>query len=128
MFQCILGFHSQSIDFTNAFPHAHISSGLPVLIELPRYLKSDGRQHDVVFKLNKSLYGQAEAACLWYENLRNGLLERRFVTSKVDTCLFMSKTVMCVVYVDNFTFWERSQSDIDNVMKSFKEYGPSYNR
>ena len=47
--------------------------------------------------------------------------------SKVDTCLFMSKTVICVVYVDDCLFWERSQSEIDNVVKSFKEDGPSYN-
>ena len=47
--------------------------------------------------------------------------------SKVDPCLFMSKTVISVVYVDNCLFWECSQSDIDNVMKSFKEDGPSYN-
>ena len=39
----------------------------------------------------------------------------------------MSKTVMCVVYVDDFHFWARSQSEIDNVMKSFKEDGNSYN-
>ena len=39
----------------------------------------------------------------------------------------MPKTVVCVVYVDDFIFWARSQSNIDNVMKSFKEYGPSYN-
>ena len=47
--------------------------------------------------------------------------------STVDPCLFMSKTVICVVYVDDFLFWARSQSDIDNVMKNFKEDGPSYN-
>ena len=29
--------------------------------------------------------------------------------------------------MDDCLFWERSQSEIDNVMKSFKEYGPSYN-
>ena len=40
----------------------------------------------------------------------------------------MSKPVICVVYVDDFLFWARSKSDIDNVMKSFKEDGPSYNR
>ena len=39
----------------------------------------------------------------------------------------MSKTVICVVYVDDFLFWAHSQSDIDNVMKSFKEYGTRYN-
>ena len=47
--------------------------------------------------------------------------------SKVDPCLFMSKTVICVVYVDDCLFWARSESEIDNVMKSFKEDVPSYN-
>ena len=28
--------------------------------------------------------------------------------------------------MDDYLFWERSQSDIDNVMKYFKEDGPSY--
>ena len=47
--------------------------------------------------------------------------------SKVDLCLFISKTVICVVYVDDCLFSARSQSDIYNVMKSLKEDGPSYN-
>ena len=29
--------------------------------------------------------------------------------------------------MDDSIFWARSQSEIDNVMKSFKEDGPSYN-
>ena len=52
--QCILGFQSQSIDFTNDFAQADIPSGEPVLIELPRDFKSDGGQHDVVTKLRKA--------------------------------------------------------------------------
>ena len=46
---------------------------------------------------------------------------------KVDTCLFMYKTVICVIYVNDCLFWERSQSDIDNLMESFKEDVTSYN-
>ena len=46
---------------------------------------------------------------------------------KVYPCLFMSKTVIFVVYVDDCLFWARSQYELDNVMKSFKEDGPSYN-
>ena len=49
------------------------------------------------------------------------------MTSKVDPCLFMSKTVMCVVYVDDCLFWARSKYANHNVMKSFKEDDPSYN-
>ena len=64
--QCILGLQSQSIDFTNAFAQADIPSGEPVFIELSRDFKSDGGQHDVVIKLKKRLYGQAESARLWY--------------------------------------------------------------
>ena len=125
--QCIQGLKSESIDFTNDFSQADIPSEEPVFIELPRDLKSDGGQHDVVLKLKKSLYGQSKDTRLWYEKLWNGLLERGFVVSKVDPCLFMPKTVICVVYVDDCLFWARSQSDIDNVMRSFKEDGPSYN-
>ena len=62
--QCILDFQSQSIDFTNAFAQADIPSGGAVSIELPRDLKSDGGQGDVVLILKKILYGQAKAAHL----------------------------------------------------------------
>ena len=105
--QCILGLKSQSIDFTNAFAQANITSGQPVFIELPRDLKSDGGQGNVALRLKKSLYGQAKAAHIWYENLRNGLLERGFMMRKVDPCMFMSKTVICVVYVDDCFFLSR---------------------
>ena len=47
--------------------------------------------------------------------------------SKVDPCLFISKTVICLVYVDDYLFRARSQSDIDSLMKSFNNDGTSYN-
>ena len=47
--------------------------------------------------------------------------------SKVDPCLFMSKTVIRVAYMDDYLFWARSKFDIDNIMKYFKEDGTSYN-
>ena len=45
--------------------------------------------------------------------------------SKVDPFLFMSKALICVVYVDNCIFWAHSQYDIYNVMNYFKLDGPS---
>ena len=41
--------------------------------------------------------------------------------------MFMSKTIIFVEYLDDCLFWERSQYEIDNVMKSFNEDGHSYN-
>ena len=45
----------------------------------------------------------------------------------MDPYMFMSKTVICVVYADGCIFWECSKSDIDNLVKYFKEIGPSNN-
>ena len=94
-------------DLTNAFSQADIKIGEPWFIELPKDLTSDGEQGGVVLRLKKSLYGQDTAAHIWYRKLRNGLLERGFVTSKADPCLIMFKSVICVVYVDDCLFWAR---------------------
>ena len=77
----------------------YIPSEDPILIEIPRDFNSDGVKYDYVLMLKKIPYGQAEAARLWYEKLLNGLLYRSFVGIKVDPCLFMSKTFICLVYV-----------------------------
>ena len=72
------------IDLSNSFYQEDIPSGEPVFIELRIYFKSDGVQHDVFLKFKKSLYGQSKAARLWYEKLRNGLLECGFLMRKMD--------------------------------------------
>ena len=64
--KCILGLQSQSIDSKNAFAWVDITSGEPVFVELPKYLKSDGGQCDIVIRLKKILYGQSKVARLWY--------------------------------------------------------------
>ena len=60
--QCIIGLQSQSTDFTDPFYQEDIISGEPVLIKLTGNFKSDRGQYDVVIRLKKRLYGQAEAA------------------------------------------------------------------
>ena len=117
--QYIICLKSQIINLKNTFAQADIPIGEPLFIELPSYFKSDEGQHVVFIRLKKTLYGQTKASCLWYENLRNGLLCRRFVVNKLDRCLFMSKTVICVVYVYDCLFGVSSQSEIVNVPKRY---------
>ena len=123
--KCILGFNSQSIDFTNAFAQEDIPSWVSFFIEITRDFKSDGGHSDIFLRLNKSLYGRAEAARLWYERLWNGLLEHGFLMRNLGTYMFMSNALICLVCVDDCLFWARSKSDIDNLMKYFKDGGPS---
>ena len=79
--------------------------GEQVFIEFLRYFKSDGGQYDVVLIFNKIIYWQTEAVHLWYENLQNSLLDRGFVVRKVDPWFLMSKTVIDVLYVNNYICW-----------------------
>ena len=105
----ILGLQSQIIDFTNVFTQADNPSREPVFIEITRYFNSNGGQCDFFIRLNKGLYGQSEAAHIWYEKFKNGLLDRCFVVSNMNHCMFIAKNVICVVYVDDCLFWASSQ-------------------
>ena len=78
IFQFIIGLQSQSIDFIDFFDREDISSEEPVFIELPRYFNINGGQCDVVIRLKKILYGQAESTRLYYEKLQNSFFRLRF--------------------------------------------------
>ena len=122
--QCILDLQSNIIDFTNAFSQADITNGRSVFIEIPSHFKSDGGKYDVIIRFKKCLYCQDKSSRLWYKKVLNVFLYRGFVVSKVYPWLFMPKTVICVLYVDDCIFWEHSQSEFDNLMKYFEEGGP----
>ena len=123
---CILKLKTVSIDFSNAFVQADIPKGKAVYIECPKgYEPANGK--DMVLMLNKSLYGQAEAPRLWYEKLKKGLEDRGFKLSKVDPCLFFSKKVIVVSYVDDCILFAKCKADIDALIQSFKDDGDKYN-
>eukprot|EP00957_Ditylum_brightwellii_P125783 9589151-Ditylum_brightwellii.AAC.1 len=66
--------------------------GEPVYISPPPIM--GGFPRDKVFKLNKSLYRQADAPRMWYDKLKASLEARGFTTCKADPCLFISKKVV----------------------------------
>lgn len=69
-------------------------------VEPPRgFTGKDGI--DKVLKLCKSLYGLKQVPKTFFDKLRAGLLERGFIASNIDPCLFMKNDMICVVYVDD---------------------------
>jgi hypothetical protein len=92
------GWATRQVDYTNAFAQADIQE--EVYIEPPRgFSGQDGL--DKVLRLNKSLYGLKQAPKTFFDKLRAGLLERGFIPSNIDPCLFMKGNMICVVYVDD---------------------------
>ena len=99
--QC-LNLETLSIDFSNAFAQADMPEDKTVYLHLPcRFMPAEGFGKEMVLRLKKSLCGQAEAPRLWYEKLKVGLKDRGFKTLQIDPCLFISKMVIVVTYVDD---------------------------
>ena len=124
--QFIIGSHSQSIDFTNVFNQNDTTKGGQVFISVPSHLKINRDKYYVIIRYKKILYGQSKATCLWYEKMLYVLLSF-FLLSMVYLWFFMSKTMICVAYMDNILFCVFSKYYMDKVMKSFKEDAPIYN-
>eukprot|EP00957_Ditylum_brightwellii_P031325 2374486-Ditylum_brightwellii.AAC.1 len=64
---------------------------------------------------------------MWYDKLRASLEARRDTACNADPRLFISKKVVCIIYVDDCLWFGRDIKDIDVVLKSFKEDGDKYN-
>jgi hypothetical protein len=87
-----------SIDFSNAFVQAELKE--PVWIHLPRGFHSNGTAKTCL-RLKRSLYGLSEAPRLWHEHLLKALLELGLTPSRQDQCLFYTKNLLIVLYVDD---------------------------
>eukprot|EP00957_Ditylum_brightwellii_P051154 3878016-Ditylum_brightwellii.AAC.1 len=77
----ILQLETCSTDFSNAFVHADIKGKSVFITPLPIM---SGYPRDKVFKLNKSLYGQADDPRMWYDKLKANLKARGFTACKAD--------------------------------------------
>ena len=109
------GWTTRQVDYTNAFTQAELKED--VYIEPPKgFQRKDKR--DLVLKLLKSLYGLKQAPKSFFDKLTSGLLERGFVQSSLDKCLFMKKDLICVVYVDDTITAGPDSKDIEDLISS----------
>ena len=114
------------IDFSNAFAQADMPARKTVYLQLPcSFLPAKSYGREMVLKLKKSLYGQAEALRLWYEKLKVRLKDRGFKTLQIDLCLFISKMVIVVAYVDDCLIFSKKNLKLINCLSCLKKMGMS---
>jgi hypothetical protein len=104
------GTNTKQVDCTNEFAQAELDE--EVYFEPPKLFEIRSGK-DLVLKLLKILYGLKQAPRTFFEKLRAGLLERRFTQSEFDSCLFMKKGIICVVFVDGTIFAGPDRALID---------------
>ena len=116
----VLNWTTVQSDYKNAFAQPNLTD--KVYMELPKDFSAK-QNGDFVLWLNKSLYGLCQAPLIWYEHLKANLEQCGFVTSKVDSCLFINhqKQIFCLVYVDDVVWVVPSRVHIDKVLVSLKD-------
>jgi hypothetical protein len=73
-----------------------------------------------VLKLKQSLYGQKDAPWMFFKYLKENLLKCNYKQSEFDPCLFISDNVICLVYVDDCSFFSKNQSNIDKSIEAIR--------
>lgn len=115
IFSLINGWYSRQIDFVLAFPQAPIE--FDMYMEIPKGVEVEGGSTKThVLKLLKNLYGLKQAARQFYLHLKKGMIELGFEVSRLDECLFYSKDVLFMVYVDDGIIYSKSEKAIDELV------------
>jgi Reverse transcriptase (RNA-dependent DNA polymerase)/GAG-pre-integrase domain len=114
-----LGLKTRCIDFSNAFVQAKLTD--PIYIHLPRGFHSSSGNGNSCLRLEKSLYGIAQAPRLWFDHLKDKLLRNGFRQSILDPCLFYSRDIVLVCYVDDIIMASKHQDKLDRLVKALAE-------
>jgi hypothetical protein len=91
------------VNFVMAYPQASIE--MDIYMELPQGIQTAHRNSkDHMLKLEKNIYGQMQAGCVWNSFLVEKLLSIGFTTSLIDDCVFFCDDIIFMVYVDDGIF------------------------
>ena len=96
---------------------------MSVYVELPAGMVLEGKNNSssaYVLKLNKSLYGLKQGRLNWHKKLKEALLVRVFTESISDPCVFLSKDLIILVYVDDCILISKDDIAIPNFIKSLE--------
>ena len=117
------GWTSASIDFKNAFVQAELPK--PIYLELPPgYAQANPSQKNQILRVEKSLYGDRRAANLWYRKLRSTLesKEFEFEVSTFDSCLFIRKDCIVVLYVDDAIIFTKDRAGVERLFSQLRQH------
>jgi hypothetical protein len=94
-----------------AYPQASIE--MDIYMELPQGIQTKhGNSKKHVLKLEKNVYGQKQAGCVWNSFLVDKLTSIGFTMLLIDDCIFFHSDIIFMVYVDDGIFLGSNDSKL----------------
>jgi len=119
---------TRQLDYVAAFPQAdadcklYMNKPLGFIVDSSSLCsthdstKNNSKHH--VLKLLKNVYGLRQAGKVRFDKLCQGLLDRGFIQSSIDPCLFYQKDVIFIIYVDDCLLFSSSEKVRDDLFNS----------
>jgi hypothetical protein len=76
-----------------------------------------------VLKLEKNIYGQKQAGCVWNSFLVDKLMSIGFTLSQIDDCFFFQDDIIFMVYMDNGIFLGDDDSKLQDAIWDIQDVG-----
>ena len=112
-----LGLNSVQCDITAAFIHGRVQE--TIYVHQPRGFHRG--QGDEVLKLKRTLYGLKQSPRYFFKYFTERLLKQGLTASKFDPCLFMSKTLIVIIYVDDILIYGKNDEEINDFIERMKQ-------
>jgi len=107
-----LGLHSVQCDITAAFIHGRIPPEEEIYVHQPRGFKcGDGTE---VLQLKQTLYGLRQSPQYFFKYFTERLVRQGLTPSNFDPCLFMSTTMIVIIYADDILIYCKSEDEIND--------------
>ena len=110
----LMDLDTKQIDYTAAFVHAPIDC--LVFVEMPKGFVLPG----MVWKLRKSLYGLSQSPRNFFLYTKGKLEKLGFTQSDADPCLFISRDVICLIYVDDALLFYKDAAAVDRLTRAME--------
>lgn len=114
--------HTIQLDYVLAYPHAPADRDL--YMHLPKGFTLDGVDDPTKYclKVNRNLYGGKAASRIWYQFLRDKLVNKLdFVQSRYDECVFYRGRMIYVLYTDDSILAGPDKAEIERTVQQMKE-------
>ena len=113
------GWETRQIDFVLAFPQAEVEC--PMYMEVPQGCNVNGSRSDYVLQLKKNLYCSKQGSRVWYNFLKQGLIDRGFEQSKTDPAVFYKGQTIFIVYMDDGILIGPNKDEINKIIADIRK-------